>query len=295
MQTTNLELVIKNASPAVGDFRCSLPASGTVGDLKRHLHEAYAPAHPKPECQRLIFAGRLLSDDAATLASTLVSSVQATGPYFIHVVLKPPQQQDTPAAYPQYANPMAPPPGAYPPFYYNYQRNFGAQPYAAPPPQFAAQYAAAPPPQFAAQYAAAPPPQAPAQPPQQQQRRVDVGLLFRLGFILLMFNSGGMSARTWVMIVVAVVLYLYQSGVMRAQRVPPAAPPANAQTQPRAGEAVEQQGEPARPGAVTVVGQAAAQFFLSLLPGWEPQGPLRAAPAVPRPPPAPAPAAAQAQ
>ena len=61
-----MQLVVKTPSSTEQDFRLELTLAGTrVRDVKRLLQEQH-PEHPEPESQRLIFAGKLLTDDALT-------------------------------------------------------------------------------------------------------------------------------------------------------------------------------------------------------------------------------------
>ncbi len=64
----NVWIVIKNpATPQV--FKTQMPLSATVLDLKERLSTEYE-GHPSPARMKLIFAGRLLTNEA-TLESTL--------------------------------------------------------------------------------------------------------------------------------------------------------------------------------------------------------------------------------
>lgn len=62
-----LRLVLKNPAQPNRDFPLELPSSSTVGDLKNELQRTY-PGQPRPALQKLIFAGRILADEAQSLA-----------------------------------------------------------------------------------------------------------------------------------------------------------------------------------------------------------------------------------
>ena len=62
----HVDLVIKEPSSATETpLRLSVPLDGTVRDIKVHLSRAH-PEHPCPSDQRLIFAGKLLTDSSRT-------------------------------------------------------------------------------------------------------------------------------------------------------------------------------------------------------------------------------------
>ena len=62
-QVSGADLVIRSPSLRAGaDFRCRVPLHATVNDIKLQLCREH-PEHPQPAEQRLIFAGKLLSDE----------------------------------------------------------------------------------------------------------------------------------------------------------------------------------------------------------------------------------------
>ena len=76
-----LQLQIKNPSQNMGngDFVLSVPASATVGDVKARLSASY-PGSPAPASITIIYAGRVLKQDEARLASFLQQVGLLQGP-----------------------------------------------------------------------------------------------------------------------------------------------------------------------------------------------------------------------
>ena len=63
---SHVALVIKSpTSEAEAPLRLSVSLDGTVGDIKERLTETH-PDHPPPKDQRLIFAGKILTDNSRT-------------------------------------------------------------------------------------------------------------------------------------------------------------------------------------------------------------------------------------
>ena len=61
-----VQIMIKSPNGSDKDFCLTMPLDDTrVRDVKRLLHEQH-PEHPAPGDQRLIFAGKLLTDDSLT-------------------------------------------------------------------------------------------------------------------------------------------------------------------------------------------------------------------------------------
>lgn len=58
----SVRIVIKNPTQST-DHRLEAPLNSTVGDLKQKLSQQYVN-NPAPSSQKLIFAGRLLQDEA---------------------------------------------------------------------------------------------------------------------------------------------------------------------------------------------------------------------------------------
>ena len=62
----DVDLVIKSpSSESELPLRLKVPLDGTIGDIKERLTRTH-PEHPLPKEQRLIFAGKLLTDSART-------------------------------------------------------------------------------------------------------------------------------------------------------------------------------------------------------------------------------------
>ena len=61
-----VDLVIKTpSSESEAPLRLSVSLDGTIRDIKEHLRQQH-PEHPPPSDQRLIFAGKLLTDSLRT-------------------------------------------------------------------------------------------------------------------------------------------------------------------------------------------------------------------------------------
>jgi len=58
-----IQIIIKNPSVNVGDFKIEMELFNTIKELKIELSERY-PSKPKVEQQKLIFAGKLLKNDS---------------------------------------------------------------------------------------------------------------------------------------------------------------------------------------------------------------------------------------
>ena len=64
VRPSSVQVVVKTPSSTEQDFRLEVSLAGTkVRDVKLLLQEQH-PEHPAPDTQRLIFAGKLLTDDA---------------------------------------------------------------------------------------------------------------------------------------------------------------------------------------------------------------------------------------
>ncbi len=58
-----IKLIIRNVSSPSTDFSCEVEEMLSIGELKQLLSERY-PGNPSPPSQKLIFAGRLLQEEA---------------------------------------------------------------------------------------------------------------------------------------------------------------------------------------------------------------------------------------
>mmetsp|Transcript_763 Transcript_763/g.1254 ORF Transcript_763/g.1254 Transcript_763/m.1254 type:complete len:419 (+) Transcript_763:73-1329(+) len=80
----NLQLVIKNPSGSVSDFQLEVSSFYSVENVKERIHEKY-PEKPAPGDQKLIFAGRILSNDALLLE--VFKQHELSQPQTLHLVI----------------------------------------------------------------------------------------------------------------------------------------------------------------------------------------------------------------
>ena len=77
--------MVKNpANHGSADYTTTVPASFTVGDLKRKI-ASELEGNPPPSTQRLIYSGALLRDDEQSLLATL-GSADVSAPAVFHLV-----------------------------------------------------------------------------------------------------------------------------------------------------------------------------------------------------------------
>lgn len=62
MESITFTVVIKTPDGAVGDIQIECVSNWDVARLKQSLTDIY-PTHPEAQAQKLIFAGKLLTDD----------------------------------------------------------------------------------------------------------------------------------------------------------------------------------------------------------------------------------------
>ena len=96
------KVVIRSALASAADETVMCPGDWTVGRLKSHL-EAVLTAKPKPDHQKLIYAGKCLQDEqilGEVLAKVVGSDEAETdgpAPQVFHLVYTPPFAQSVPA------------------------------------------------------------------------------------------------------------------------------------------------------------------------------------------------------
>jgi hypothetical protein len=284
-----VHIVIKNPSQS-GDFRIEMPINNSVLQLKQKLEQSY-DSRPPPANQKLIFAGRLLQDDA--LLSDILRQHDISIPQTFHLVIRPnappqpqatnaPNQQQFPQNIPPQQGPAMGPNGM------GYQFQFGAGAGIGPgvgygypyyhqmygmgyqyPPQYPGMHpqypgmAQQPQPQ---PYVPPPPPPRPAGDGQHQHGPNHLSLLLKLAFLVFILSQGGSPERMLVLSLLALLVFFYQTGRfqmhMRVFRVnvnqpfpphphPQHPPPQQQQQQP------QQQNPP--PGQAQDQGQAQGQ------------------------------------
>ena len=82
---SRITVVVKNpANHGSADYTTTVPASFTVGDLKRKI-ASELEGNPPPSTQRLIYSGALLRDDEQSLLATL-GSADVSAPAVFHLV-----------------------------------------------------------------------------------------------------------------------------------------------------------------------------------------------------------------
>jgi len=280
-------LVIKNPVNQSYDFKVEVELQKTVGELKQLISQQY-PNNPAPQAQRLIFAGKLL-EDQFTL-DDLLKQHDTSFPQTFHLVVKTqPTAQPTPAT-PVQTTPLANnpvPPRAGMPFNGPYGYGFVGQ----VPPHFQRQqfnfqqFGNFYPPGFVPPH---PPQQQPAPAPQpaQQGGNNNMGLLFKLAFLVMILGQGGSTERTVLLAVGAFIAYLYQTGRLRVnvvRRFTPQQANANANAAGNTDANNANADAPvARTGLWNEIVDLVVPFVCSLVPSWSPNPQ-----AVPPPPPMP--------
>lgn len=169
------------------EYTLNIPRSANVGSLKARITETF-PGAPAADMQRLVFAGRLLTDSSEPLEKVF-AGWDASLPLAVHLVVRT-------AAAPAPFSPANPPPAA------PVNQQFDWQVYPGNV-RFAQQMRAA---------QMAPPgnAQAPAgQPAQQQARGHSLSLILKLAFFVFLVSQGSSYQRKLFFGAVAVVLYLY--------------------------------------------------------------------------------------
>ena len=78
MNANEVTLVIKSPHHEDAPLRFNISLEGTVRDIKERLSQHH-PEHPHPKDQRLIFAGKLLTDSSRTV--DVLKQVRARAPH----------------------------------------------------------------------------------------------------------------------------------------------------------------------------------------------------------------------
>jgi len=273
----SVQLVIKSPSSSVGDFNIEMDLSKDVGYLKQQLTERH-PLKPLVERQKLIFAGKLLQNESPLLE--VLSQYDTTIPQSFHLVISKPTTTSLPQNSPQprFQPGFIPQNINYQQFQYQFQLNNRN-------PQFNG-VGQINPQQFAQQQQ----PQAQPQVVPDNANRGDgtstFYLLFRLALLVYILSSGGGSFRLFVLSVGAVLIFLYQTGILRittfitvhhAQNIPQN--PQNRQQENENQEEVQQDQPPVERqpqpqnqnrGLFGEISALILPFFCSLFPTWQP-------------------------
>jgi len=296
-------LMIKNPANLTTSFKVERPLDSNVLSLKQQL-QTICPNNPTPQQQKLIFAGRLLTDDSI-MRDILRLHDKSTVQTFHLIVNQQSQSPPPPPPQPQQPPPQQPQPQQqfqqFPGFYQHMGVGVGVGVGAAGmPPMYGGNYPFPPPPHLNApfpQYMGIPrgnqnipPNQAQANNPigrapnAGEQGRNPALALKLIFFVLLMSQAGGGPAHLIFLILGAILFYCYHTGRLRvvhwAYQVGP---------QPQQPNQERQVPPPINPLHNTLVRNQASYnngsgllheieyfvlpFFLSLFPTWHPDRP----------------------
>jgi len=282
---TKVKIIVKSPNYAE-DFCIETLLSNVVLDLKKQI-AAEHPKKPEIERQRLIFGGKLLKDEDR-LADVLRQYNLSTPPVF-HLVMKPNYYSPSgiPQAYnsqifawnatnPQYVGnvnnnppnfPNVPPYNAYPAYmaYHFQQYQYGAFPLpnynnnnnpnnrgvAVVPGNVAVH---------------------------QIRININLSLIVKLLILVYVLSQGGSTQRFLLLFLGALLIYLYQTGVLPIFRTFNAPPPQqqniannnNNNNNNNIGTGIQPQAFRQRPGLYGEIHGLVVPFFYSLFPTWDP-------------------------
>jgi len=238
---------VRNPYSTVGDLIFTLPMSATVLTVKTEISKT--PSHPSINNQRLIYAGRMLRELDEKLADFLPKNdLNAT--HTFHLIIN--QQQGA-------RNVPTAPVNNTP----NFVPNAGYQPYNLPYGAYPAQM-----PNFNPAFQRAGPVPVQPNPPMQPifAFQINFSLLIKLAFLVLILSQGAGMSRLILFTVVAVAIYLYQTG-----RIPRVGQNQPEQAHVPHGAPIPANNARPRNNIVEEVKDIIFPFVYSLFPGWQPQ------------------------
>ena len=80
----SVEVTVRSPTASTTDLRMKIGLNDTVGEIKQRLFREH-PDQPRPDEQRLIFAGRVLADDART--ADVLLQYDVSRPQTFHLML----------------------------------------------------------------------------------------------------------------------------------------------------------------------------------------------------------------
>ena len=82
----SVEVTVRSPTASTTDLRMKIGLNDTVGEIKQRLFREH-PDQPLPDEQRLIFAGRVLADDART--ADVLLQYDVSRPQTFHLMTSP--------------------------------------------------------------------------------------------------------------------------------------------------------------------------------------------------------------
>ena len=82
----SVEVTVRSPTASTTDLRMKIGLNDTVGEIKQRLFREH-PDQPRPDEQRLIFAGRVLADDART--ADVLLQYDVSRPQTFHLMTSP--------------------------------------------------------------------------------------------------------------------------------------------------------------------------------------------------------------